>query len=198
MVPKTNGTGNRGGRSALSCFITQIFTTDLSQLSTYSKEEITSEQISACPTSPWTVCQAGATLQEATKDSNEDLTDKAALMHEPTLQVVIVVTSQCPACVMRSQVVYTCSAGLWAVKVRYLELVVIWTLVEFRQMQLKREEKTSVSPEYPIPTRSKRKHKVCVVTQAGLCLIPFPLLVPKPIGIVRSPILVSHSRLSLS
>lgn len=45
-------------------------------------------------------------------------------MYKPTLQVVIVVISQCLACEMQSQVVYTCSAGLWAVKVRYLELAV--------------------------------------------------------------------------
>lgn len=51
-------------------------------------------------------------------------THKAALMYKSTLQVVIVVISQCTACEMQSQVVYTCSAGLGAVKVRYLELVV--------------------------------------------------------------------------
>lgn len=63
-------------------------------------------------------------LQETIKDSNEDLTHKAALMYKSTLQVVIVIISQCPACEMQSQVVYTCSAGLRAVKVRYLELAV--------------------------------------------------------------------------
>lgn len=43
---------------------------DPSQMSVYSEGEITSEQISTCPTSPRTACQAGATLQEPTKGSN--------------------------------------------------------------------------------------------------------------------------------
>lgn len=111
---------------------TDLYQGDLSQMSIYSKGEVTSEQISVCPPSPWTVCQAESTSQETIKASNEDLTHKAALMYKSTLQVLIVVISQCPACEMQSQVVYTCFAGLQAVKVRYLELVVTWTPMELR------------------------------------------------------------------
>lgn len=162
-------------------------------MSIYSKGEITSEQISICPTSPWTVCQAESTLQETIKASNEDLTHKAALMYKSTLQVVIVVNSQWPACEMQSQVVYTCSAGLRAVKVRYLELVVTWTLAEFRKMQLKRRECFSAS-QVSYSNKDKRKQKVCV-GYTGLSLSFFLLSpVPEPTGIVRCLILVSDSR----
>jgi len=49
-------------------------------------------------------------------------------------------------------------------------------------MQLKREEKALVSPEYPIPTREQREteRKFVLVTQAWLCLFSFPLLLPNP------------------
>lgn len=142
--------------------------------------EMASEQISVCPTSPSTVCQAESTLQETINASNEDDSQSSI-----DLQIYIT-SSYCSYFTMLS--LWDAISGGLHLLCRALgcqgQISRAGCNLNSGRVQInavKEKRKLQCLPGILFQQRAREtERKFVLATQACLCLFSFPLLSPNP------------------
>lgn len=161
-------------------------------MSIYSKGEITCDQTSIWPASPWIVCQAESTLQETIKTSNEDDS-------QSSIDVQIYITSSYCRYFTMPRLWDAISGGLhlfcraWGCQGQISRAGCNLNSGRVQINAVKEKRKLQCLQSILFQQRAKGNRKKVCVGYTGLSL-SFFLPSRVPTGIVRSLILVSDSR----